>query len=160
MPLAVALGWCWSTLAATLPGFEPLVEQSVVHLGARAFDEGEEAVLAASDMTLITGEEMQGEQGMARSLEAVSQLGRERRGVHVHLDLDVLDESDGIASGYAVGGGPSLAVLRETIAAIGSEDEVIGLTICSYDPAFDIDGRAAKAGLELLTLLLDAAGKN
>jgi arginase len=125
MPLAVALGWCWSSLARTLPSFEPLAEQRVVHLGGRAFDDGEEAVLAASGMTFINGGTMRGDEGVAKSIEAVTVLGQESDGVHVHLDLDVLDESDGIASGYAVGGGPSLAGLEETISAIGSSCEVI-----------------------------------
>jgi hypothetical protein len=34
------------------------------------------------------------------------------------------------------------------------------MTICSYDPAFDTDGRAAAAGIGLLTTLLDSAGKD
>lgn len=159
MPLAVALGWCWSNLAGTLPSFEPLAEQHVVHLGGRAFDDGEEAALAASGMTFINGETMRGDEGVAKSVEAVTRLGQESDRVHVHLDLDVLDESDGIASGYAVGGGPSLAGLEETISAIGSSCEVVGMTICSYDPAFDTDGRAAAAGVGLLTALLDSAGQ-
>jgi arginase len=159
MPLAVALGWCWSSLAGTLPGFESLGEQRVVHLGGRAFDDGEEAALAASGMTFINGDTMRAEAGVAKSVDAVTRLGQESEGVHVHLDLDVLDESDGIASGYAVGGGPSLAGLRETISAIGSSGEVVGMTICSYDPAFDEDGRAAAAGISLLTALLAGVGQ-
>lgn len=159
MPLAVALGWCWSALAGTLPSFEPLSEQRVVHLGGRAFDPGEEEVLAASGMTFINGAEMRADGGPAKTVDAVTRLGRESEGVHVHLDLDVLDESDGIASGYAVGGGPSLATLEETLGAIGSGSEVLGMTICSYDPAFDTDGRAAAAGIRLLTTIVDNAEK-
>lgn len=158
MPLAVALGWCWSGLAATLPGFEPLAERRVVHLGARAFDEGEEAVLAGSRISFVGGAEMATADGVASAVDAVRRLGRESAGVHVHLDLDVLDRSDGTASGYAVGGGPSLQALEQTIAAAGDGGEVVGMTISAYDPAFDADGRAAAAAIRLLAVLLERAG--
>ena len=157
MPLAVALGWCWSALASTVPGFEPLAEERVVHLGGRAFDPGEEEVLAASGMNFINGAAMRAEDGGERVSSAVSQLAGVSSSVHVHLDLDVLDESDGIASGYAVGGGPSLSALEETLAATAEAVEVSSMTICSYDPSFDSDGRAASAGIKLLSVVLERA---
>jgi arginase len=152
-PLAVVAGWCWGPLAATVPGFDPLPESRVIHVGGRAFDGDEEAIMARSGMTVVDGEAMRDANGLDTVREGLERLGAETDVLHVHLDLDVLDRSDGVASGYATFGGPRLNDLEELMRAAGELCTIGSITICAYDPAFDDDGRAAARGIDFLRIL-------
>ncbi len=153
MPLAVVLGWCWSTLAASVPGFVALAPGDVVHLGGRAFDENEREPMEAAGITVIDADAMRENGGRARALEALERLAAGKQRIHIHLDLDVIDKGDGIVSGHSVDGGPSLDAIEAALETLGATGRVSSATICSYDPSFDTDGRAAAVGIRLLGVL-------
>ena len=48
MPLAMAVGRCWKMLLETVPGFKPIAEQNIVHIGARDLDIDEEQLMIHS----------------------------------------------------------------------------------------------------------------
>jgi arginase len=158
MPLAVVLGSCWSTLAGSVPGFVPLPGQAVVHLGGRAFDLTERAAMTACGVSLIDADAMRSGNGRGLTDAALNRLARETSKIHVHLDLDVIDRADGIVSEHAVGGGPSIEDLEAALRTLGDVGHVASMTICSYDPAFDADGRAAAVGVRLLRVMAPALG--
>jgi arginase len=153
-PLAVVAGWCWRALAATVPGHEPLADSRVIHVGGRAFDGDEEATMISSGMTVVNGETMRDGSGLGIVRSGLSQLGGQTSVVHVHLDLDVLHRSDGVVSQYAIDGGPSVSDLHAILRSVGEQCTIGSVTICSYDPAFDSDGRAAAKGVEFLGTVL------
>jgi arginase len=153
MPLAAVLGWCWSALAKSVPGFEALEPGDVVHLGGRAFDENEREPMEASGIAVFDASAMRADGGQARVAEALERLAARKQRIHVHLDLDVIDRADGVASGHAVDGGPSLELIEAALATLGATGRISSATICSYDPSFDTDGRAAAAGIRLLGAL-------
>ncbi len=153
MPLAVVLGRCWKTLAASVPGFRPLEGGDVVHLGGRAFDDNEREPMEAAGIAVIDAVAMQADGGEARVTEALEQLAARKQRLHVHLDLDVIDRADGVANGHAVDGGPSLALIEAALTTVAVTGQISSATICSYDPSFDADGRAAAAGIRLLGAL-------
>ena len=157
MALAVVLGWCWDALARSVPGFEPLDGEAVVHLGGRAFDPGEREAMAGAGVTVVDAATMHSADGAAGSLSAVDRLAAACDVVHVHLDLDVIDPADGVASGYATDGGPPLALLHDVFATLAASRKLVSASVCSYDPAFDADGRAARAAVNLVRTLLSTA---
>lgn len=150
LPLGVVVGWCWQGLAATVPGHVDVEPTRVVHVGGRSFDGDERTMMVEAGMSVIAPDELGDDAGRSRLLESLDALAERTSGVHLHIDLDVIDESDGIASQYAEPDGPSIADLEHAVAAVGDRCRVESVTMCSFDPAFDEDGRAAGVGVRLV----------
>jgi arginase len=153
MPLAVVLGWCWPKLAATVPGHAPLAEETVAHLGGRAFDSDEQTIMSTAGIAVIDADAMRSQDGSRLTTEAVERVASAASTVHVHLDLDVIDKADGVVSEHAVTGGPSVDALEATLHSVGELGHIGSACLCSYDPSFDTDGRAAAVGLRLMRTL-------
>ena len=150
MPLAVIVGWCWGELARQIPGFVPVPEERVLHVGGRDFDPLERSALAKSRIGVVDAETLRGSDGRARLTEALRRLARRTVGVDLHIDLDVIDKRDGIANRFAATGGPPLEEIETAIRLVGELCEVRALTLCSYSPKFDRGQRALHAALRLL----------
>jgi arginase len=76
----------------------------------------------------------------------------------LHVDLDVLDPSEGNANSYAKANGLKLAELEQSIRSIISIFRVRAIAITAYDPAADRDGRVCEAALSLITSAVGAMG--
>jgi arginase len=150
LPLGVVVGWCWQGLAATVPGHQEIEPSRVVHVGGRSFDGDERTAMVEAGMSLIAPDELGDHAGRARLLQSLDDLGQRTSQVHLHIDLDVIDGSDGIASRYAEPDGPSVEDLELAVVSVGDRCSVGSITLCSYDPAFDHDGRAAAVGVRLI----------
>jgi arginase len=144
MALSVACGGCWTALSARIPGFRPLDPTHVVLAGARDFDAGERERFEAAGGRVVTVAAIESDGGRG-ALEALR--GAASR-LYVHLDLDVLDPSEGAANSYAVPGGLRRADVRGLLERARSTFAIAGLTISAYDPACDSNGSVAAAGLE------------
>jgi arginase len=74
----------------------------------------------------------------------------------VHIDLDNLDPSEGIANPYAAQDGLSRADLSEALAAIAALlVPVAAAAVTAYDPALESDRRMAKTAVSVVTELID-----
>src|SRR5438067_9002619 len=73
--------------------------------------------------------------------------------VYVHVDLDVIDTSEGRANGWACGGGLSLNQLRDALELIGRSVSIVAGAVTCYDPAVDMDGRIGRAVPRIVELL-------
>jgi arginase len=78
------------------------------------------------------------------------------RRLYVHLDLDVLDPAEGQVNEYPAPGGVSLDALCATLRALGERAPVAALTLSAYDPAYDADGRVARAATAAAGTLVGA----
>lgn len=155
MPLAVAVGRGWSTLAAAIPGFAPVPESRVVLAGVRALDPQEAELLAQSRVGVIRADAMRRDGARRALLPALEALpGVER--VHVHLDMDVLDPTEVRANRYDEPGGLTLGSLTEALRTVAAQHEICSVTLSAYDPAHDTTGRGAEAGRSLLVTLAEA----
>jgi arginase len=151
MSLAMITGAAWQALAATVPGFHPLPERDVILVGARDLDPAEAGRLAHSHITCVAAA------GVPDTVEAaLDHLARRVRRVHLHIDLDVLDPSEGRANAFAVAGGLALMQTEMLVAAVARRFAVAGVTLSAYDPSCDPDGRIARAAGSLLHALLEA----
>ena len=83
--------------------------------------------------------------------EVLRQLGTNT--VYVHVDLDVIDTSEGRANGWACGGGLSLNQLRDALELIGCRASIVAGAVTCYDPAVDADGRIGRAIPRIVELL-------
>ena len=154
MAMAAASGRCWRNLTASIPGFHPVPERNLVLIGARHFDPDERQALDSSGITYLDTLGLR-EQGGEGSLAASLRQLPER--VYLHVDLDVLDRSEGVVNEYSCPGGLTLAELLHLIRFIGHQRAVVGAAITAYDPAVDPDGRARNAGIAVAKRLLAAA---
>lgn len=131
MSLAILTGRCWSALAARFSGFEPLPEANVILAGARDLDLPEAAALSQSAITNVPP-------GRMDLLEdAVATLSARVEHFYVHLDVDVLDRSEGCANSYASSGGLSADELYTALELLQRSGRIRIASITSYDPAFD-----------------------
>jgi arginase len=154
MPVAVATGRCWQGLARQIPGFAPLPDRSVLLVGQRSVDPDEQRLLDESDMGVVTTEQLADDTCLG---EALGRLAAEVDGVHLHVDLDVIDTADGFANEqWAEEPGPGLDRLAAAIGQVAGRVPVRSISLTSYNPEVDTDGRALRSGLTLLRAL--AAG--
>jgi arginase len=156
MALATATGRCWSALAATIPGFSPIPDANVIHLGVRDLDPAEKALLDNSAITVLDAEEVR-RAGVSQALEPAlaSWRGRVDR-VYFHLDLDVLDPEEATANQYAMPGGLTVSQVEEAVSLVGSHFPICAAAITAYDPSCDPDNRVPGAAIRLAERLLQS----
>jgi arginase len=145
MALATLTGRCFTGMSSRLTGFVPVREQHAWLLGTRDLDPAEEEMLLDSPIGRVPAESIGADLGerVRKELDGPQQL-------HVHLDLDVLDPSDGQVNEYACEGGVSAASLRSAMGALGTLDTVAALTLSAYDPSYDEDGRVCATAFAVL----------
>ena len=152
MALATAVGRCWRMLAATVPGFTPVAEGNVVLVGGRDLDAAEAELLAASDVTHIRAPDV-----ATRLDEALDTLAVRVEHLYVHVDLDVLDASEGRANAYAGGPGLSRGELLDAIASAARRCRIAAGAITAYDPGYDSDGRICATATAVALALVGQA---
>lgn len=158
MPLAILAGWCWRSLAASVPGFEPLPETNLLLAAARALDDDERRLLDDSDVAVVPAESMRTPEHLHGSfLTALDALAARVQWIYVHIDLDAMDPTDGRANEFAASGGPSLQALTACLDHIAGRGQVVAASLTSYNPDCDSNGQALRSGLQLFDHLLPPA---
>jgi arginase len=145
MGLAILTGRCWRRLAERLESFQPVLDSQVIQIGVREKDPPEVQLLQESGIKQIPTV------ALAELPEVLRQLGTNT--VYVHVDLDVIDTSEGRANGWACGGGLSLNQLRDALELIGCRASIVAGAVTCYDPAVDADGRIGRAIPRIVELL-------
>ena len=150
MALAIVTGRCWGELVTRVTGFEPVPERHVCLLGARDLDPLEADLLERCEITFHGPAQVRS--GVESSLRHLSERVDQ---VYVHVDLDVLDPSEGRANWLAAPDGLTLAEVQGAIRAIGSLSSIGGLALTAYDPSFDENGAVCRAAFELIDTVLE-----
>lgn len=145
MGLAILTGRCWRRLAERFESFQPVPDSQVIQIGVREKDPPEVQLLQESGIKQIPTV------ALAELPEVLRQLGTNT--VYVHVDLDVIDTSEGRANGWACGGGLSLNQLRDALELIGCRASIVAGAVTCYDPAVDADGRIGRAIPRIVELL-------
>ena len=152
MGLSILTGTGWEALRETVPGYRAVPEENVVHVGMRDAWDHEES--GSSNQRSRSSRRPRSETGSHVRLDAL----RERvADVYLHLDLDVLDRSEGMVNIYAAEGGPSAADVSAAIQAIGDRFRIRAAAITAYDPGADPEGRVPPTAVRLLVGIVDAA---
>lgn len=144
MALAVATGRAWPAMAAALPGFRPVPDVRVWMVGTRDTDAREAELLAASGVPLIAP------RYDADRLSAALDSLRARTGtVYLHIDLDVLDPSEGMANAFSAPDGLRVDDVLDLMRILRSRLRIGAAALTAYDPSYDADGRVEAAALRI-----------
>ena len=136
MALATLTGRCWKKLIENVPDFRPIPDEQILLFGVRNSEWLERKALESSEIHWMKAH---GDAPLAT--EELSAL-RDRFGeVYLHVDLDVLDESEGRVNRYSSKGGLSGARLIQLVHEIGASFHVGAAALTAYDPSCDVEGR-------------------
>jgi arginase len=152
MGLSILTGTGWDAMRETVPAYRAVPETHAVHVGARDFAPGERERLERSAVATVAPDELD-------RLDAALDRLRERgvSDLYLHLDLDVLDPSEGRANEYAADGGLTADDVARLIGSAGERFRLRAASVTAYDPAGDPERRVPPTAIRLARLLLDAA---
>jgi arginase len=155
MALSVLLGRCWHN-KITQFSYQPLPANHIILIGARDMSEAEKDFIRDSGIHYVTVSQIQNatdkvESALASLIKAgVTQL-------HIHLDVDVIDPSEGEANSYSSPGGLTSKEVIEAIRFCCSKLSLRSAGITSYDPECDTDGRILNVILEAVDAIVEGA---
>lgn len=150
--LAMATGRCWQTAIATVPGFKPVDDDTVLLIGAHSLDNAEEVMLHESGILWLGSEQARKPELPA---DVLSSWHSRVANAHIHIDLDVYDTSIAPANSYAVPGGLLADDVHRAIAAVAEQTAIVSATLAGYDPRYDQNNRLRDTALDVLALLAD-----
>jgi arginase len=153
MGLAMATGRCWRSLLRTIPGFSPISDANILHLGSRDLDPDEERLFQQSDIEVVAPQE-----GEASNRQAIGTALENLRGkvarIYLHVDLDVLDTGEALPNHLAVPGGLSVGVVEDAIRMAKERFEVCAGAVTSFDPDYDKDDEVLAAAIRIVKALV------
>jgi len=152
--VAILTGRCWTQLAATVPGFEPVPDNRIALIGTRDIDSLESALLDDSDVAVIAPRRLR--EDLTRALQSVTEHVDD---IYVHLDLDVLDSGVAAANEFAIAGGLSIEDVDFALSQIGKGCRIASVALTAYDPEADSNGRAARAAIQLISTAASVASR-
>jgi arginase len=74
--------------------------------------------------------------------------------LYIHFDVDVVALNESPAQNYPAGGGPSAAVLHTVFERLAATQRVAAVSMSTWNPAFDPDGRSRATSMALLQTLV------
>jgi arginase len=153
MGLAMLTGHGWRALRATVPGLKAIDEARVVLVGVRAFEPGQRRRLQESRMRVLEGDRFSDADLQA----ALDHLRTHAPRLYLHIDLDALDPSEGIANRYSPPGGLSSARLASAVAEAFGRFDVRAVAITAYDPEADRDGKMLDTAVRTIGVVAECA---
>ena len=134
-----------------IPKVDP--EQTVI-VGARALDPPEQKLLKESGVTVFTTEDIDkaGMHEIMNQAIAVSSQGVE--GVHVSLDLDVVDPLEAPGVGTPVKGGLDYREAHLAMEMIAEAEILSSVGVVEVNPILDYQNQTAQLAVELVKSLL------
>jgi arginase len=154
MAVATLTGRAWPQLANAIDGFRPIEESTVVLIGTRDLDPLEAALVQSSRIRHVAPVSLRADLG-----PALASVAEARATAYLHLDLDVLDPSEGRVNCYAAPGGLSRDDVAWAIERIGGSFEVVAAAMTALDPTSDPEDRALDAAVSLGMVLVDRASQ-
>jgi arginase len=137
MGLSMLTGTGWDGLRASVDGLRPVAGGNVVHVGGRDLDAAEQERLEASHVVCVRpGEPLE---------PALDTLAGRVSGVYVHVDLDVLDPSEGRANWFACEGGLTAQEVASAIEQIARRFTIRAAALTAYQPDCDPEGTIPRA---------------
>ena len=151
MAVATLAGQCWHNLVATIPGFRPLDLGRMLYCGIRDFNPGQLEKVQAAGISAVIGSKETGADYVG-GFEA--ELGAIRFDqASIHLDVDCLDTSVGIANEYAAPGGMTAQDLHLCLKSSLRAIRPLSLTIASFNPALEGSERISAAAIEAALII-------
>ena len=141
MPLAMLVGRGELTMGNG-SGQAPLPESRVVLTDARDLDPKEKIAVKESAVQHLPDVSM--------LLDSPLPAGP----IYVHFDTDVINPVEAPAMNYLAEGGPSVSALRRVFDYLAESGQVAAVSMSSWNPEMDEDGRSRTAAMGLLDRLI------
>lgn len=157
MPLAVCLGYGIPQLVE-LGGYSPKVSsKNVVLIGVRNLDPYEKKLVQDVGIKVFTMRDID-ELGMKRVLlDALEVASQGTTGIHVSIDMDVIDPGVAMGVGTPVRGGLSYREAHLAMELLADSGKIISLELAEVNPILDHVNATAELGVELIA---SAMGKS
>ena len=123
-------------------GQAPLPETRVVLTDARDLDPEEKIAVKESAVQYLPD--------VAMLLDSPLPTGP----IYVHFDTDVINPAETPAMNYLAEGGPSVSALRRVFDYLADSGQVAAVSMSSWNPEMDEDGRSRTAAMGLLERLI------
>ena len=156
MALAVALGLGDASLTG-VAGFAPKVAaKNAVLVGTRSIDELERSVVRKSGIHVFTMRDID-ERGMrAVMVDALAAALDGTRGVHVSLDIDIMDPDVAPGTGTVVPGGVTEREAHLAMEMVADTGKLLSMDVTEINPVLDERNQTARLAVDLA---LSALGK-
>ena len=143
MTVSMLTGDCWKAAMGSVPGFAPIALDRFVFCGTRDLSDPQYHKLVHSPARTVFGRseayDELAELRVAFEVRLQQVLGKVTQApCLVHVDVDCLDRSVGMANEYAVPGGPTGRELLSCLDVIGLMRRPVGLALASFNP--DLEG--------------------
>jgi arginase len=155
MGVATLAGQAWRNLVATLPGFRPFALERMLYCGIRDFEPGQLEKVCAAGIRAVAGSKEQGADYLAGIADALSSFPVAE--VMIHLDVDCLDTSVGIANEYAAPGGLGAKELLACLDHVCGRVRPLSLTVASFNPSLEGSERISQAAIAAAVRVAKAA---
>jgi arginase len=146
MVLRTILGEGDAELLEKLPS--KLLPDQVFLAGVREFDPPELSYFEENRLKLFGIKDLESNQDAL--VEVIQARGF--KDIHIHLDLDVLDENEFASTCYPTANGLSVAGLLKLLELLQKELNVVGFTLTEFAPANDTDINVVERILETVSL--------
>ena len=137
MPLAMLVGRGEQTIVESL-GLMPIPESRVILSDGRDLDPGEREALANSQVVHLPG------------VMDLLDYDLPEVPIWVHFDTDVIDARIAPAMNYPVSGGPDETQLQSVFNRLAQTGSVAAISMSSWNPELDEDGRSRFVSMKLL----------
>ena len=156
MPLACCAG-VGPDVLVNLAGHAPMIDpRNIVLVGLRDVDQLERGAVKNLGVHAFTMRDID-ERGMRAVMEeAISLAGSETDGIHLSLDMDVVDPEYAPGVGTPVRGGVTYREAHLAMEMIGDSGRMISMEVVEVNPVLDTLNRTAELAVELT---LSAMGK-
>ena len=156
MPLAALLGYGAKELTQ-IAGFAPKVlPEHTVIVGARSIDPGERELLRSLGVRVFTMTEID-ERGLSECIEEAIQIATlNTAGIHVTMDMDVVDPFYAPGVGTPERGGVTYREAHLAMEKIADSGRVVSVELTEVNPLFDTQNQTAQLAVEMI---LSALGK-
>ena len=154
MGLAMAAGRCWEQLLHTIPDFNPVSEDRIIHVGSRDLDPAERKMLTGANIPLLVAHPKDEKKVVADLNKALLKVANCIDGIYLHVDMDVLGTERGMPNHLAVPGGLPPHIVSEAIGTIKEHCKIMGCAVASYDPEFDEGDRVLRAGIKIIDAIV------
>jgi arginase len=155
MGVATLMGQCWRNLCGTIEGFRPLDPSHLVYCGIRDFEPGQQEKVRAHGIRAAAGSLSAETDYVSALASLLEELPFDEAAIH--LDLDCLDTSVGLANEYAAPGGLTASQLSECLTTTRRAVRPISLTVASFNPNLDGAENICAAGLDAVVQVCEAA---
>ncbi len=138
-------------------GEPPLVREPDVFLfGIERLDPPEQEFLSKSPMRHMLAVDVLRKSAAEAAKSALRHLHADSREYVIHLDTDLISNSDISAVNVPAEGGLPISEVKAALTEAVRNNYLVGLTISQYNPDKDTDGSAAKKLVDLLAESLSA----